>query len=442
MRRITEGPRAGHYVFTEQTLHRLPEFHAAIIRDPVVHPITSFPNWRSIQMNAVGPLLTGLDTAGMPHWLRRTVFDAPVWKLLSSLLVILAVALLVLAWMRRIRRWAEGASPWRFRAAWLTVPLLLALLTGAAHVFIGWEILLGGPAFDLESLLATTVLFVAAAWAAWLLCWLVVEVIIASPRIPDDSYDANLLRLLARVGSLVAAGVIVFYGASFVGVPALGLLAGVSVGGIALALAAQSTVENLFGGVSIFADRPFRVGDFIRYGASSGTVEAIGPRSTRIRGQDGTLTAVPNADLAKIHVTNFTVRNRFLFQHRLGLHHATSLAQIGRLLEELPRELAAVPGVESGPDTPRVRLIGLGDTSIDLEVFAFVPATRTADFLTVQEALILRIMQVVEQCGTGFAFGGLAPGPAAGHPPGPSTDAEPDRAAQAAPAHAAAPVRA
>jgi MscS family membrane protein len=425
LRRITEGPRTGDYIFTDDTLHRLPEFHAAIIDEPVRQPITGITHWREVQRNAVGALLAGLRPAALPAPLRRTVLDSPVWKVLAGLLAMLAVPVLALGWTRLARRWADGAPPWRRRAAWLTVPLVLALLTALAHVFIGWELILGGPLFDAETLLATAVLFLAAAWAAWLLCWLAVELIIATPRIPDESYDAHLLRLIARVAAPVAAGVIVFYGASVVGVPALGLLAGVSVGGIALALAAQSTVENLFGGVSLFADRPFRVGDTIQYGASSGRVEAIGPRSTRIRGLDGTLTAVPNAELAKTHVTNVTARDRFLFQHRLGLHHATSRAQIERLLAELPAELAAVPGVEAGSDTPRVRLVGLGDTSIDIEVFAYVAGVRQAEFLAVQEAMILCILRTVERCGTGFAFGGLAaaPGPEAADRDHPATAA-------------------
>ena len=114
---------------------------------------------------------------------------------------------------------------------------------------------------------------------------------------------------------------------------------------VALALAAQSTVENLFGGVSLFADRPFRIGDYIQYGASSGTVEAIGPRSARIRGLDGTLATVPNSDLAKMHIVNFSLRNKCLFRHVLGLRYETSIGPVridlGRLLDRRAGESVA-----------------------------------------------------------------------------------------------------
>jgi len=99
-------------------------------------------------------------------------------------------------------------------------------------------------------------------------------------------------------------------------VPTLGLLAGISIGGVALALAAQSTVENLLGGFTIFADRPFRVGDEIRFGGKAGRVEAIGPRSTRIRDADGSLTTVPNANISKDQLTNVSARSSSLFRHQ------------------------------------------------------------------------------------------------------------------------------
>jgi MscS family membrane protein len=121
----------------------------------------------------------------------------------------------------------------------------------------------------------TLALIAAGAWAAWLAAYFVVEVIISSPTIPDQSYDAHLLRLLARVAAVVGAAAVLVYGANQVGVPALGLVAGLGVGGFALALTAQSTVENLFGGMNLFADRPFRVGD-VRSATVVGLVGAGG----------------------------------------------------------------------------------------------------------------------------------------------------------------------
>lgn len=401
--RLTEGPRAGDYVFSAETVARLPEFHAQIIDERPLRP-TDLPSWRATQQRFVGPLLSFLPLASLPGPLQATILGTPVWKLLLALLVVLAVIAAVLAWSRLVRRWTSGAPAWRRHAAWLTVPALLAVLAELGHAFNTWQVFLSGPAADAESILAAFARYAAAAWAAWIACWLVVEAVIASPAIRDDSYDANLLRLLARVASLLAACMLIILGANQAGVPALGLLAGISIGGIALALAAQSTVENLLGGVSIFADRPFRIGDFIRYGGSSGTVEAIGPRSSRIRGTDGTLTTVPNADLAKMHLTNVTARTKYLFQHRIGLPPGTSRQRLEWLLEELRRRVAAHPRVETAPGYPRIRLVNFGNASIDIEVYAYVVTPDSVEFLAVQEALLLEVMKAVEECGSGFAF--------------------------------------
>jgi MscS family membrane protein len=410
MRRLTEGPWAGSYVFTAETLARLPDFHAAIIEAPVLRP-GGIGNWRDLQIRFVGPLLAGVPLASLPAPFQAVILGTPLWKAILSLLVILGVAGVLALAVRLVRRWAAGAAGWRRYAAWLTMPVLLALLAVAGEFLIAWEIGLGGPLFDATALLTASALYGAAAWAAWLGCHLAAELVIALPAIPDNSYDAHLLRLLARVASVMAVAALLVYGASTVGVPVLGLVAGVGVGGIALALAAQSSVENLFGGISIFADRPFRVGDHIQGGGVNGVVEAVGPRSSRIRGLDGTLTTVPNGDLAKMHITNFSARNTFLFRHTIRLGGETTRARLQWLLEELRRRIAADARVRTGPDMPRVRLVDLGDASIDVEVFAHVPVAGFGEFLAVQEALILEIMGVVEEGGMRFIFAPAAPAP-------------------------------
>jgi MscS family membrane protein len=176
----------------------------------------------------------------------------------------------------------------------------------------------------------------------------------------------------------------------------------VSIGGIALALAAQSTVENLLGGVAIFADRPFRVGDEVRFSGGGGKVEAIGPRSTRIRGGDGTVTTVPNGELAKTQLTNVSARPSSVFQHRISLAgDLLPSRRLEALLADLRQRVRAHPLVEATPGLPRVRVVGFGADGrmIEIEVFARILTTVTAEFLEVQEALILDIIRGVEACG-------------------------------------------
>jgi len=282
--------------------------------------------------------------------------------------------------------------------------LLTGLIYASHSLLIELQLNISGSFSQLVSLIVSVGLSLSLAWAAWLFVHLIIETIIALPSIPEQSYDAHLLRLLARVlGGLAVAGIIV-WGANEIGIPAAGLLAGLGVGGFALALAAQSTVENLFGGVSIFADRPFRVGDFIHYGNSDGIVEMIGPRSSRIRGLDNTLTTVPNSDLSKMHITNYSMRNKCFFHHILGVRYETTPDQFDGLLSELRDRIAAHPMVEETSDFPRIRLLRFGDFSIDIDVRAYVLTTDFAEFLSVQQELLLDTMRVIDEAGSAIAF--------------------------------------
>lgn len=401
--KVEKGEKAGDYLFSPGTVARLQAFRSRIIAYPPLRP-SRYANWVVQTERWTGPAFTYDFLEALPPWFDDTLFGTPIWKVGLAVLIAAAVLFAVIAWAWLVRRLSRGARPvWRL--LWrLSLPAVLAGLVWMAHRFVDLQVNLSGSFAEVEIVAATLALYAAAAWAAWIACFLLVEAIVASPAIPEGSYDANLLRLVARVGSLVAATLVLVYGASDLGVPALGLLTGLGVGGVALALAAQSTIENLFGGVSIFADRPFRIGDFIHYGEGDGVVEMIGPRSSRIRGLDGTLTTVPNGDLAKVHIVNYSKRNKCLFLHTLGLRYESSPAQLEWLLSELRRRVALHPLVERSPGFPRVRLTGLGDSSLDVEVRAYVLTANWNEFLEVQEALILDLMRAVEAAGSGFAF--------------------------------------
>jgi len=180
------------------------------------------------------------------------------------------------------------------------------------------------------------------------------------------------------------------------------VLAGLGVGGIAVALAAQKTVENLFGGATLYADRPVRVGDFCRVGDKLGNVEEIGLRSTRVRTLDRTVISIPNAEFANVALENFALRDKTWYHPRIGLRYETSPDQLRYVLVEVRKMLYAHPKVDSDP--ARIRFVEFGAYSLDLDIFAYVNVTDYGEFLEVAEDLNLRIMDIVEEAGTGFAF--------------------------------------
>jgi len=167
-------------------------------------------------------------------------------------------------------------------------------------------------------------------------------------------------------------------------------------------LAAQKTLENLFGGIMIISDEPIRVGDFCRVGDQMGTVEDIGLRSTRIRTLSRTVIAVPNSQLATENIENFSLRDKFWLRHLIGVRYETTSDQLRYLLAEIRTLLFSHPMVER--DGARIRFVGFGGSSLDLEIFAYVKATEMPEFLAIQEDLLLRIMDLIAEAGTGIAF--------------------------------------
>ena len=207
------------------------------------------------------------------------------------------------------------------------------------------------------------------------------------------------LRRIAKILIVIVAAILFL---DTLGFNVTALVAGLGVGGLAVALAAQRTIENLIGGLTLYADQPIRVGDLCRFGGTVGTVEAIGLRSTRIRTFDRTVVSVPNAEFVNLHLDNLTRRDKMWFHPKLGLRYETTPDQIRYVLVEIRRMLYAHPRVVN--EGARIRFTGFGDYSLNLEIFAYVLATKYAEFLEATEDLNLRIMEIVTAAGTGFAF--------------------------------------
>jgi MscS family membrane protein len=210
---------------------------------------------------------------------------------------------------------------------------------------------------------------------------------------------ARLLDKLSKALVVLIGALILFY---IAGVNLTAVLAGVGIGGIAVALAAQKSLENLFGSMTIISDKAIRVGDFCRAGEFTGTVEDIGLRSTRIRTLGRSVVSVPNGQLITMSLENFTLRDKFLFHHRIHLGYETSADQLRGCIAEIRTMLRVHPKAET--ETARVSLTAFRGWSIEIEVFAHVLETSDAAFLTVQEELLLQIMDIVRANGAKFAL--------------------------------------
>ena len=172
-----------------------------------------------------------------------------------------------------------------------------------------------------------------------------------------------------------------------------GLIAGLGVGGLAVALAAQKTVENLFGSVSLVADQPVRVGDVCRFGETVGTVEDIGLRSTRVRTIDRTLVTIPNAQFSTLALENLSRRDRIPVRATVTLPHGTSAERVQQVLTGLRDMLVSSPKVHG--ESARASFVRMGPQALELELFAYVLTARWEEFVGIREQIFLRALEVV-----------------------------------------------
>jgi len=250
--------------------------------------------------------------------------------------------------------------------------------------------------------IAMTLAIVATTWLVIRLNQVVAELTGRHLERTARTASLSITRLVQRfvtAAAILTGGLVFLY---MLGFDLTAALAGLGVGGLALAFAAQKTLENLFGGIMITSDQPIRVGDFCKFGDQLGTVEDIGLRSTRFRTLDRTVVSVPNGQLAAMSLENFGLRDKIWFHPTIQLRYETSADQLRYLLAEIRHLLYAHPKVES--QSARVRFVGLGSSSLNLDIFAYVYATDYAAFLEIQEDLLLRIVDIIEKSGTAFAF--------------------------------------
>jgi MscS family membrane protein len=211
-----------------------------------------------------------------------------------------------------------------------------------------------------------------------------------------------LLRLARRVADVlvICAGGIAAL--AYLGIDATAALAGLGIGGIAVALAAQKTLENVIGGFSLVFDKAVRVGDFLKLGDVFGTVDRVGLRSTRIRTLDRTILSVPNGQIATVNIETISDRDKFWFRHVIGVRYGTTPEQVRQIVSRVRDLLRGRSGVEI--DSVRARFFRVAPSSLDIEIVSYIFAADWSAFLEIQEELLLRIMEIVEEAGTELAF--------------------------------------
>jgi MscS family membrane protein len=213
----------------------------------------------------------------------------------------------------------------------------------------------------------------------------------------------TLLPLMEKSGKTAWALLIGVVLLDNLGLDVKALLAGLGVGGLAVALAGQKTIENLFGGLVLVLDQPVRAGDVCKFGGQTGEVLEVGIRSVKLRTTDRTVITVPNGEFSQLVLENVARRDRICFTTTLNLRADTDSAKLRRILEAIEKVLAEDAEIDEGM-ARRVRFVNVGAFSLDAEVFCYYRRTDWEKFLLWRQSLLFRLLEAVESQGGGLAF--------------------------------------
>ena len=321
-------------------------------------------------------------------------------SILAPLLLFWSLTLLVVAAARR--RIADITGLAVFLSWWRGVRWLLVVgLTLAAHL---WAMRHLGFGLTFRLTYARIGLFMAIVIGA-MLFWRLVSVTFHQARLlamrRGRSDTRSLILLGERVAKVLVVLIAMFGLLGLAGVDATTALAGLGIVGVAVALGAQKTVENLLGGIFLVTDRVLAIGDYCRVLDREGWVEDITLRSVRLRTAEQTLLSVPAGLLAQGSIENLTARPRLLLQSILRLRYGTTSEQLRAVLEGTERLLAKHALVDK--ESARVKLIAFGAQAIELELFAYVTTSEFGKFLEVRQSLLLQVAGIVESSGSAFA---------------------------------------
>ena len=417
---VTEGDRTGQFLFSAATVERIsddfeevrdlpyrvehlggteydyvsPELSRGFYDDYV-----SSPGYLIPRAHPLGKLIDGL-----PEWLKSTHADQTIWQWIGLVILLLLGATLTALLARRVRRLAKGSQPPKRR--WLTVltPAGIALVASLLLRFIDNDLNITGKVLATVSLSLKGLMVLMVAWAVFIAARAVAESVIASPRmrIKEESIDATVWRIGTSIAGFLLAILIIVQGLQSLGANIVPVLAGLGVGGLAVALAARETLVDIFGSLMILADRPYRIGHWVIIGDKEGTVEHIGIRSTRIRTFYDSVLSIPNSQAVSKIVDNMGMRTYRRVYTKLGIRCDTPPERIEALLEGIKRIIQANPTTRK--DYFHVVLNDFGPHSLVVMLYFFVKVPDWAAELVERQRVFLEVLRLAERLDVELAF--------------------------------------
>ena len=393
--RMETGNRAGEYLFSTDTVERVPGFYENIKGLPYIN--TSTVDWYETQARAPFMVMLALHRLVPPRWIlgrdyihQPLFLNQPLWRWFGLALVLLLASLFI--WLaKRFENRFRHQGPEKRNWALICRPAVFSVASYITIRIVSEVLRFEGFFYNVFVTLLWVLHYTALTWLFWMIGEAIAQSIIRSEKLKQNSIHSQLIRLILRLLNLAVAIFIVVHGADRIGLPSYSVVASLGIGGLAVALAAQQTMANLIGSIIIMLEKPFTIGDTVKFGDSEGVVKSVGFRSTRIKSPNGTVVTIPCGAIVNSAVTNQGHADQLEVRNTLNLDINTPPEMLEDFMRALNTQLKDTPSVD--PQRVRVGLSSLSGSRLELAIHFHLRESSQDNLIQKRQRLLIDILK-------------------------------------------------
>ena len=412
--RIMEGEDEGEYLFSAETITKLAAYYNVIKDQPYCTDKFVTKGYYDFFISSPGKLMPPKWARILPDWSDKMIYSQTIWQwiayIISIILLIFLARLFYFFTVYRLRNRGDIGKRWGLVLYLVIVILMIEVF----YIFLSTTVNLTNEVFMFNRLLFDAISWILLAILSFYFIVSLSLTIIMSTRVKKMGIEATYTRAIFSILAFIVSAIILIYGLSQLGVSLLPIITGVGIGGLTIALAARSTMENIIASFTILADRPFTVGDRVKVQDHNGTIEEIGIRSTKVRMLTGPLVSIPNEKMAAVEIENIQHRKFLRRQFNIMITFDTSPKMIEKSLQII-REVLAIPEMPDNvlhpnhainhPDfPPRVVFDKFNPDSLNIYISYWHFPPKWWDFLKHGEYINLEIIRRFTEEEIEFAF--------------------------------------